>query len=248
MANLYFDEPHSAGQECLITSLDRDVVLAGRRFGKTFAGSQRLTFNALEKEGEYWWVGLNWRSASMAEAWKNLQQYHKYIWDVMKSDYKKHKSMIHKELYYPNEAVIKMRTAENPESLAGAAVSGFVFDEFTMARENAWTEHLAPCLLTTKGWGMFIGVPKGNNWGAKLWKDAKRKKGWNQWHFTTLDNPHIDQEEFDSIASMMPQMMQQQELYAEITAGRGTVFANVVLHERHLVRNSSTWAHLHLRT
>lgn len=227
MAVVTFPSPHSAGQEALILSGSRDVVLAGRRFGKTFAGSQRLTFRACETEGEFWWVGLNWRSASMAEAWTNLQGYHKKIWDTVGLDYRKRKSLIHNVLTLPNGSLIKMRTAENPESLSGASVSGAVFDEFTMARESVWTEHLAPCLITTNGWMMFIGVPKGNNWGAKLWRSAKKTEGWRQWHFTTLDNPRVKPSDFESIKNVMPELMQQQELYAEILAGRGTVFRNI---------------------
>ena len=227
MAKVLFQPPHSKGQEALILSQSRDVVLAGRRFGKTFAGSQRLTFNACETIGEYWWVGLNWRSASMAEAWTCLQVHHQNIWKALGLDHTKHKSLIHKELYLPNDSVIKMRTAENPDSLSGASVSGAVFDEFTMARESVWTEHLAPCLITTAGWIMFIGVPKGNNWGAKLWKRAKSQRGWNQWHFRTADNPRIQEQDLEDIRTMMPEMMQQQELEAEILAGRGTVFRNI---------------------
>lgn len=135
--------------------------------------------------------------------------------------------MIDKELRFPNGAVIQMRTAENPESLAGAAVDGIIFDEFSMARESVWAEQLAPTLLTTDGWVCFIGVPKGNNWATKLWKWAKDQPGWNQRHFRTLDNPYISQNVYNDIAASMPMVMQQQELEAAIIAGRGQVFRNI---------------------
>jgi len=136
--------------------------------------------------------------------------------------------MIDKELRFPNGATIQMRTAENPESLAGAAVNGIIFDEFSMARESVWAEQLAPTLLTTNGWVCFIGVPKGNNWATKLWRWAKTQPGWNQRHFRTLDNPYISREVYDDISASMPLMMQQQELEAAIIAGRGQVFKNIV--------------------
>ena len=136
--------------------------------------------------------------------------------------------MIDKELRFPNGSVIQMRTAENPESLAGAAVDGIIFDEFSMARESVWAEQLAPTLLTTNGWVCFIGVPKGNNWATKLWRWSKNQSGWNQRHFRTLDNPYISRQVYDDIAAAMPEMMQQQELEAAIISGRGQVFKNIL--------------------
>lgn len=220
--------PHSMGQQLLIESDLNDVVFAGRRYGKTHLGTQRILRCCFQKPGLYWWVGLSWRAASMQHAWRELRTHHEGIFKKLRLDHREWRSMIDKELRFPNGAVVQMRTAENPESLAGAAVDGIVFDEFSMAREAVWGEQLAPTLLTTNGWCLFIGVPKGNNWATKLWRWAKTQPGWNQGHFTTLDNPYISQTVYDDIAASMPLLMQQQELEAAIISGRGQVFRNVL--------------------
>lgn len=168
----------------------------------------------------------------MQAAWRQLQEYHTGIMRKLGLDPREWKSSLNKELRFPNDSIIQMRTAENPESLAGEAVDGIVFDEFSMAREAVWAEQLAPTLITTNGWVMFIGVPKGNNWATKLWREAntpeKRAEGWKQWHFKTLDNPYVTQQAYNRIKESMPLLMQQQELLAEIIAGRGTVFRNIL--------------------
>lgn len=229
MAVFRLAPPHSVGQRLLIESTAMDVCFAGRRWGKTHAGTQRLLKSAFSKPGSLnWWIGLSSKSSSYQHAWSELKAMHMGIMRKLKLDYREWSSMVHKELRFPNDAVIQMRTAENPESLAGEAVDSFVFDEFTMARESVWAEHLAPTLITTRGTGLFIGVPKGNNWGARLWKSAKRKDGWNQFHFKTLDNPMIDPEYYEFIREPLPLLMQQQELLAEILSGRGQVFSNVL--------------------
>lgn len=220
-------KPHSPGQRLLIESNTMDVCMAGRRFGKTEAGTQRIYRGVCQKPGLYWWVGLSWRAASMQVAWRTIQARHRQILTACGLDYRDWRTMINKELRFPNDAIIQMRTAENPESLAGEAVDGFIFDEFTMARETVWTEHLAPTLITTDGWGLFIGVPKGNNWGTKLWRYSKGTEGWNQFHFTTLDNPLISQDKYDEIAASMPDLMVRQELLAEVVSSGGHVFKNV---------------------
>ena len=229
MAIYRLPAPHSIGQRLLIESTAMDVTFAGRRWGKTYAGTQRILKGAFTKDNSlWWWVGLSWRAASMQAAWKQLLADHEKIMAKLRLDPREWRSMITKELRFPNGATIQMRTAENPESLAGEAVDGIVFDEFSMARERVWTEQLAPTLLTTNGWCMFIGVPKGNNWASQLWKYARTAEGWNQLHFTTMDNPLISQAAYDRVRDSMPLLMQQQELLAQIIAGRGTVFRNVL--------------------
>ena len=118
MASYTLPPPHSYGQQLLIESTSMDVVFAGRRYGKTHAGTQRILKGAFTKPGLYWWVGLSWRAASMQVAWRQLQNDHMGILKACRLDHREWKSMINKELRFPNGSIIQMRTAENPESLA----------------------------------------------------------------------------------------------------------------------------------
>lgn len=70
-------------------------------------------------------------------------------------------------------AIIQFKTAEKPDNLYGDDVYAFVFDEFTRAREGAWTA-LRSTVTSTGGKGKFIGNVKGKkNWGHKLAMKAK---------------------------------------------------------------------------
>ena len=229
MATFKLQAPHSPGQRILIESTSMDVCFAGRRFGKTHAGTHRLLKAAFTvPDSINWWVGLSSKAASYQHAWSELKKHHEGIMKKLKLDPREWRSYVTNELRFPNGSAIQMKTAENPESLAGAAVDAFVFDEFTMARERVWTEQLAPTMITTGGHGLFIGVPKGNNWATKLWRYAKPADGWNQLSFKTLDNPMIKLANYEIMRESMPLLMQQQELQAEIIAGRGLVFRNII--------------------
>lgn len=204
------------------------MVLAGRRWGKTHAGVQRIIFNALSDPGLYWWVGLGWRSASLKRAWRELKQIGTVLWEayeVKKPDKYIHESA--KELVLPGGAEIWMRTAERPDSLAGEGLKGAVIDEFTLMKEEVWTTFIEATLLDYGGWGMFAGVPRGNNWGGRLWKNAADREGWNKWHFPTDSNPAIDMERLESIQKNTPAKLFDQEYLAKLVDGAGIVFSGI---------------------
>lgn len=76
-------------------------------------------------------------------------------------------------LTLPTGSVIAFKSADKPDNLYGEDVYAAVFDEFTRAKEPAWTA-LRSTLTATKGKCKFIGNVKGKkNWGYKLAQRAK---------------------------------------------------------------------------
>jgi hypothetical protein len=132
-----------------------------------------------------------------------------------------------KELVLPGGSEIWMRTAERPDSLAGEGIKGAVIDEFTLMKEEVWTTFIEATLLDYGGWALFIGVPRGNNWGGKLWKNAEEREGWNKWHFPTDSNPAIDAERLESIRANTPAKLFDQEYLAKLVDGAGIVFSGI---------------------
>ncbi len=143
-----------------------------------------------------------------------------------------------KELDLPGGSEIWMRTAERPDSLAGEGIRGVVLDEFTLMQENVWTEYIEATLLDYHGWALMIGVPKGQNWGARLWKNCAtgpegsenwrgKRKGWAAHHFTTLDNPMISSEDVEAIRQNTPHGLFEQEYLAKVVEHAGLVFKNL---------------------
>jgi len=226
--------PHG-GQFKMLDCLARGisvVAFCGRRFGKTQVAVYGILRAATQTVGLYWWVGLSWRSASLKRAWRLLKMYVRQIWrafGVKKAD--KHIREADKELYLPNGSSIWLRTAERPDSLAGEGIRGVVLDEFSLMEEVVWTEYIEATLLDYEGWALFIGVPKGENWAATLWRRAQTRKGWQALHFTTYDNPFMSRERIDEIKANVTEALFNQEYMAEITPDAGAVFRGV----RHVI-------------
>lgn len=222
------DPAHSPGQNQLIWSRENDVVFAGRRWGKTHAGVHReFSASVQNSKALYWWVALSYRSASARWAWRQLRDIHHRVWAAKGIDPVKRRNLTNYELAFPNGSEIWMRSSDRPESLAGAGIDGVILDEFSLMNQMVWHEYVSGTLIDKKGWAMFIGVPKGVNWAATMYRNTKERKGWNSWHFTTYDNPGLDQAEIDERKRDTPSNIFEQEYMAQILTNQGAVFRGV---------------------
>lgn len=117
------------------------------------------------KEGaNYWWVAPVFSQAKIAFTRLRMMIMKYGIYKINESD-----------LYIqtPKGSVIWFKSGEKPDNLYGEDVYGAVFDEFTRAREEAWTA-LRTTLTATKGPCKFIGNVRGKkNWGYKLGVKAR---------------------------------------------------------------------------
>lgn len=224
---LELPKPHSEGQQAMLDWPRHGVAFCGRRYGKTEIACIKLLLGVTQDPGLYWWVGLNWRSASMRRAWRILKAYCEMLWRAIGERPDKYIRESDKTLIFPGGGEIWMRTAERADSLAGEGVKGVVLDEFSLMSEAVWTEYVAATLVDYGGWALFVGVPKGLNWAARLWMSAKTRKGWQAWQFTSYDNPHLDKATIDDLASGLPERLRRQEIYAEVVDDAGAVFRNV---------------------
>lgn len=211
------------------------TVFGGRGCGKTRGAAKRILRKAVERPGLYWWVGLDWRSASMREAWEFLRIWSSTIWTSAGRNPKDYINDTNKTIILPGTAEdgmanqIWMRTAEHPESLAGKQINGAVGDEFTLWPRRVWDEYLRATTLVRKAWVCFIGVPKGENWASELWLDAKAGKlaGWKSLRIESTQNPLITKEAIDQIAINTPQWLVDQEYRGMIVKGVGRPFEGI---------------------
>lgn len=223
-------KPHSPKQEQLIFGEGNIVCLAGRQFGKTDSGVNRIFVNAINKPGSLlWWCGLAWTSASLLRAENEIYRISSEIIMAAGLRPEDYINRTRHQVELPNGSRIWMRTAERPESLAGEGIHGVVFDEFTLASESVWTEYLSQTLFFYSGWCLFVGVPKGNNWGARLWRQAHTLPGWTALTATTWENPFIPRERLEASKRELSDRMYRQEIMAEIIDDAGAVFRDVSL-------------------
>lgn len=217
LARVQAPRPHSLQADILYHPARFQVAFCGRRFGKTELGVDKVLLAATDKPGIYWWVGLSWKSASMKRAWRLFCQRTRSFAQVKETE---------KLIILPNESEIWLRTADNPDSLAGEGLRGVVLDEFSLMSEVVWTEYVRASLSDFKGWALFIGVPKGRNWAAALYDRGvdPLQPSWQSWQIPSSANPFLDPLELEDARKDLTERVYQQEYLAQILSDGGAVF------------------------
>ena len=194
------------------------VVIAGRRFGKTFLAVAKLLSWA-SKKGLYWYVAPTYRMAKQI-TWRALKE------TTPPSAIKKiDETDLSIELL--NGAIIALRGADNFDSLRGVSLSGLVMDEFADIKPEAWQFVLRPACADQLAPVLFIGTPKGWNW-AKDAYDAgfdDDKPDWASWMFTTADGGNVPESELISARRELPESVFKQEYLASFETLANRVYS-----------------------
>jgi len=126
------------------------------------------------------------------------------------------------------EQRIKAKTVWNADTLRGDYADDLYLDEWQLMNEDAWEVVGAPMLLDNNGDAVFIytppslraeGVSKAHDprHASKMFqlasKDATGR--WATFHFTSHDNPYIDQDALREITKDMSKASYRQEILAE---------------------------------
>lgn len=146
-------------------------VVAGRRFGKSFLATVWLLNAAL--------TGKDLLCYYVAPTYRQVKE---IVWLMLKRllPMQKVQSINESELsvVFKNESRIKLKGADNYDSLRGVGIDRLVLDEFADIAEEAWNEVLRPAMADRQGHGLFIGTPKGYNWAKRLYDKARNDHNW----------------------------------------------------------------------
>jgi hypothetical protein len=170
-------------QKAIINSPARfTVTTAATKIGKTFSHSYWLFEKSATppKPGaNYWWVAPVYGQAEIA-----FNRIRRFLGHS--SDFRINLSKMLIET--PVESILHYKSAQDPDTLYGEDVFAAVFDEFTRAKEEAWTA-LRSTLTATKGPCKFIGNAKGRkNWGYRLAMKARSgEPGYEFFRVTAYD-------------------------------------------------------------
>jgi len=191
-------EPHN-GQLALHYPQKQDarfqVVVCGRRFGKTWASAMEATFVASQPNKRIWLVGMSYRKARLIfrEVWQRMVIGHGE--DVDKAS--------EKDMYirFKWGTTVEGMSADNPDSLVGEGCDLLVIDEVAKMNKKIWDMYLSPTVAGRKGKVIFITTPEGRNWiydlfklGANdpLWSSHTSPSWVNQYEFPEgLNDPAI---------------------------------------------------------
>lgn len=165
------------------------VLIAGRRFGKTYLSIAKLIQQAMTVAGSTsWYIAPTYRQAKMI------------AWKILKSFIPKEARLECNEqelrIVVKNGSEISLKGADNPDSLRGVGLHLVILDEFQDMMKEVWSEVVRPMLATTRGKAVFIGTPKGYNHFYDLYMQARAGiGGWRAYHFKTLDGGYVPREE-----------------------------------------------------
>jgi hypothetical protein len=173
-------------QSDIFVSPDRfRVVVAGRRFGKTFLSTAELLNRALSKPDQnVWYVAPTYKAAKEI-AWDMLV-------NQIPQEYVSKTNETSLTIDLKNGSSISLKGAEKPDNLRGRSLDFVVLDEFADMRPQAWYEVLSPPRSGPRGRCVFIGTPKGRNHFYDLYgKGVDHDDGWRAYQYTTIEGGNV---------------------------------------------------------
>jgi hypothetical protein len=193
------------------------VLVAGRRFGKTYLAMVELCQAASVRNNLVWYVGPSIRQAKRI-LWKPLKEMTRPYWAS-----KPNETDLRIELIWG--ATICVRGADNYESLRGDGLDLLVLDEYASIAPEAWTEVLRPALADKQGRALFIGTPQGHNHFFDLYEAAQERPNWATFQYTTEEGGNVSSEELESATHEMDERTYRQEFEARFeTLGVGRAY------------------------
>jgi len=202
------------------------VLIAGRRFGKTYLAVSELIRAAVAKPGSLSWYVSPTYGLARDNTWPMLKTV--LPWDFVAHVHGRPKvNETDFSLELRNGSRIGLRSADRPDRLRGVGLDLLVMDEFTEIDPGAWFEVLMPALADRKGRALFIGTPKGFNWAYKLYLQGQNgNREWASWQFRTIDGGQVTAEEIESSRAMSDPRIFAQEFLASFETLHGRVYSN----------------------
>jgi predicted phage terminase large subunit-like protein len=188
------------------------VVVAGRRTGKSRLAAWKLIIKALESgKGHVFYVAPT-QGQARDIMWQTLLELGAPV--VVSS----HINNLQIKLI--NGATISLKGADRPETMRGVSLKYVVLDEYADMKPEVFEQILRPALADQKGDALFIGTPMGRNHFYELYQYALLGDDplYKAWHFTSYDNPLIDPEEIKVAEKSMSSYSFRQEFLASFEA------------------------------
>lgn len=200
------------------------VVVCHRRFGKTVFCINEIIKKAMlntKRQPQYAYIAPTMKQAKIL-AWDYLKHYTNAIPHV-----KYNEAELKCEL--PNGAKIFVLGAENPDSLRGLYLDGVILDEVAQMPPSVWGQVLRPALADRRGWAIFIGTPKGQNYFYDLYNKALDEPSWFSAVFKASETSILPEEELQALRVELSEEEYEQELECSFTAAVvGTYYGKLI--------------------
>ena len=206
--DLVLPKPHSGQQKVLDSKARFKVILAGRRFGKSLI-SQIISILGIINGKQIAYVTPTYALSKIffADIIKLIPV--KLIKSANKTDL---------VISLITGGSLSFLTGERLDNFRGRKFHEVIVDEaaYIPDLESAWLNSIRPTLTDFKGNAIFISTPRGKNYFYALYhKGLNKEDGYDSFHFTTYDNPHISADEIDFARLELPDAAFRQEYLAE---------------------------------
>jgi len=161
-----------------------NVIVCGRRFGKTWASAMEATYVASQPNKRIWVVGMSYKKARLIfrEIWQRMVIGHGD--DIERAS---EKDMLIK---FKWGTTVEGMSADNPDSLVGEGLDLLVIDEVAKMNKKIWDMYLSPTVAGRKGKVIFITTPEGRNWIYDLYKLGDIDDIWANYTSPSWKNQH----------------------------------------------------------
>lgn len=208
-------EPHEFQRQIHLKAKRFTVVVAHRRFGKTYCAVMQLIHAALAtpKQNARFGYLAPFLKQAKSVAWDYVKRFSRAVPDV-----KIHEGEL--AIEFPNGARIRLFGGDNPEALRGLYFDGIVLDELADLRPDVWSAIIRPALSDRKGWALFIGTPKGVNQFHELYQFAisGREPDWIGMMFRVDETRRVPEAELRSARAVMSDAQYRQEWLCDFSA------------------------------
>jgi predicted phage terminase large subunit-like protein len=219
-------ELHAKQREVFLSDARFKVCAAGRRAGKSYLSAVTLLIEALKDVNRF---GVPLKGKEVWYVAPTYQQARDIIWGVLKEMGQGVIKQVHENtstMTLINGRTIKLKGSDRPDTLRGVSLAYVVMDEYAFMKPEVWDMIIGPALADSRGDALFIGTPSGKNHFYDLWAEAGTGDDpeWAAFHFNSLDNPIISEQEIERARRRMSADAFRQEFEASFEAAGGGAF------------------------
>jgi len=184
-----------------------NVLMCGRRFGKSYFGSEKAAEAAINGKRVGWF----------APTYKILLAAFEDLAQILKPITKGKANKTDMRIQLITGGSIEFWSLQDKDAGRSRHYDLVVLDEGGLVRElvEIWNSAIRPTLTDRKGHAWILGTPKGQSGFFTMYSRGQSSdstwKDWMSWQRGTIDNPYIDPAEIESARREMPLRIFNQE-------------------------------------
>lgn len=212
---------HPNQQRVVNEAVRFNVLVNGRRWGKTMLGEDRAVHPMLEGQPVGWFSPTY---KLLKPAWRELKK--------MLAPVTLDKSEQEHRIEILTGGVLEMWTMEDVDAGRGRKYRRVIVDEAAVAKdlETSWENAIRQTLTDLAGDAWFMSTPKPRNFYRTLFDRGNNREkwpAWRSWQMPTSTNPYIPPWEIEAARQELTDRAFRQEYLAEFLEGEGMVFRNI---------------------